>query len=391
MHTKYDVVVSGAGIAGLLLASELSKYKKVLLIDSKDDLQTSKYWVTLKSCIEQNSELLNLIESSFSQMNFTDVYQKSFELKGDYILWKTFELMDFLRQQLITNGGEIKFGQRFYGYRTHQKNIDVFVNEKSYSAKLLVDCMGYSSPLVLAKNMIDIKGYYILYGAKLRIKHPLDPVCLSNVTLDRKPKYLEVFPTSTNEAYTSLIYPTNKLTDSKGLAADFKFIVTKSYYSKYFEGEEVSKRLWGIVPVGKIKRLALDNIFFFGESAQANPAATGTCLTRILLNYKNVVRFLNDRIEKNELNERYLSKSPIVLNQFIRRLQLHAFNDILNWNSDTFSKFISIIDYVDHNLINKFLFGDLTTEDIFTKRRIAALLHPKNFFLAKPLLKSLSQ
>jgi len=389
MNTNFDVIVSGAGIAGLLIASELSIHKKILIIDSKEDLQTTKYWVTLKSCIDNNKDFQHLVDSYYTHMDFIDAYQNSFRLNGEYVLWNTVELMNFLKRKILKNNGEVKFGQRFYGYKTKNDSIEIFANGYCYTAKVLIDCMGYNSPLILAKNMIDIKGYYLLYGARLKLKENIHPICLSNVILDRKPKYFELFPKSNEEAFATIIYPTYKLTDSKGLAGDFKFITSKSHYSKYFEENQILSRLWGIVPVGNIQRKALDRIFFFGESAQSNPAASGTCLTRILLNYKKVSVFLNEQIESDNLTEKSLSNSPEVLNPFIRRLQLYAFKDILTWNSDLFSKFIRIINHVDHEIINRFLFGELTSDDVFTRTRILSLFNRKNLFLAKALIQSL--
>lgn len=389
MITQFDIVIAGAGISGLLIASELSAKKRVLVVETKQEQEPTKYWVTLKSCIESNPDLVDFVDLYFNHMDFSDAYQNEFRLNGEYVLWESKGLTEYLKKKILSNGGEIRFDQRFCGYKTKSNSIEIFVNNICLTCKLFIDCMGYNSPLVLAKDMIDIKGYYLLYGAKLPLKETIDPVCLSNIMLDKRPKFFEVFPTSNMEAFTTVIYPTNTLTDLKGLANDFKFITTKSIYSKYFHSNEIISRLWGIIPVGNIRRKALDRIFFFGESAQSNPAATQTCLTRLLLNYKRVADFLDEKIEKNELTEKALSQSPVVLNTFNRKLQLFTFKDILSWNSDRFSKFISMIDRIDHAVINKFIFGDLTTNDIFKKNHFFALLKPKNYFFTKPLMRSL--
>lgn len=389
MNEEFDIIISGAGIAGLLIASELSATKKVLVIESNPTLQLSKYWVTLKTCVDLNPELTPCADNYFEHMDFGDSSRNLFRLTGDYLLWDTEKLTCFLKNKILINNSQIRFDQRFCGYNTIRNGIEVYVNDNCYQARLFIDCMGHNSPLVLAKDMIRIKGYYLLYGARLKLREPIDPICLSNVMLHKNPRYFEIFPTSNNEAFTTIIYPTKSITDMKGLGADFKFITSKSVYAKYFDTTAPGNKLWGIVPVGTIRRKALDHIFFFGESAQSNPAASGTGLTRLLIHYKNVANFLVDKFNNNDLSEQSLSASPVVLNSFIRKLQLYAFKDILSWNSDSYAKFISIINHVDHKIINNFLFGDLKSNDLITRRNILSLLKRKNFFLARPLLRAI--
>ena|SRR5258708_26217535 len=196
MSTQFDVVIAGAGVSGLLIASELSTQKKVLVIETKKELQTTKYWVTLKSCMESDTELIAFVDTYFKHMDFADTHQNKFRLKGDYALWNTISLMGYLKQKILRNNGEIKFDQRFCSYKTKTNAIEIFANDQCYTAKLFIDCMGYNSPLILAKDMIRFKGFYLLYGAKLKLKQAIDPICLSNVMLHKSPKYFEVFPCS---------------------------------------------------------------------------------------------------------------------------------------------------------------------------------------------------
>lgn len=390
-ESKYfDVVIGGAGIAGLLIASELSRTKKVLVIDSANSLQTNKFWVTLKSCVESNLHLNSCTDSHFESMDFSDAYRNQFRLTGQYVLWDTIRLMDLLKATILKNHGTILFDQRFCGYKTRKDSLEIFANDNTYTAQLFIDCMGHSSPLVLAKNLIQFHGHYLLYGAKLKIAKQMDPICLSNVVIDKKPKYFEVFPTANGDAYATMIYPTQNLGDMNSLAADFKFITRKSVYAEYFEPIPPISKLWGIVPVGTIRRKALDRVLFFGESAQSNPAATGTCLTRLLFSYKMMAKFALEKIDQKDLGEKSLSTCPSAINTFTQKLQLYAFRDILSWNSDRFSKFLKIIDHVDHEIINNFLFGELAAKDLVTKKHLLKLCKPKNFFLTKPLFQTLA-
>jgi flavin-dependent dehydrogenase len=391
MNSNYDVIVAGAGIAGLLLASELSKSYKVLVLESSDKLNTQKFWVTTEVCVHQNRHLEASVDCRFTQMDFTDAYRQTFQMTGSYVLWDTHKLMNTLRQEIISNDSDVKFSNRFCGYRYDNDSIMVFANQHSYRSKLLCDCMGYQSPLVLSKDLASIKGYYTLYGRKLRMAQPTGPVALSNVVLNAKPRYLEIFPTASGHVNAVLIQPSESVSSYESLVNEFDFLVNSSSYSKHFDLTKPSSTLKGIIPVGQMKKRALDRIFVFGESAQTTPAATGTGLTRLLLGYQNTADYLSKLITSNKLTEKTLAGCPPIIDDFVRKVQLNIFDNILRCNSDGFSEFIHMLDSIDNHTVNQFVFGDLRKQDVLNKRNITELLHPTNRKLIWPIVKSLLQ
>ena len=178
MQNNFDVIIGGAGISGLLLASQLSYNFKVLVLENNDKLDFGKFWVTSKECLAGNEELLSAIDHEFSSMAFEDAYSNEYLVSGNYVLWDTERLLLSLTERLIANGGVVQFSQRFCGYRLDKDSIEVFANEHRYTSKLFVDCMGYKSPLVLAKDTVSIHGYYYLYGGRVRLKNSIQPICL---------------------------------------------------------------------------------------------------------------------------------------------------------------------------------------------------------------------
>ena len=133
-ENQYDIIIGGAGISGLLLASELSKTHKVLVIEAKEAIEENKFWVTLKSCLLENSHLKTTVDSYFTQMEFADSSRNRHFITGEYILWDTLELQNYLLNSIILNGGKVLFSQRFCGYKTSNSNITVYFNENAYSA-----------------------------------------------------------------------------------------------------------------------------------------------------------------------------------------------------------------------------------------------------------------
>jgi len=73
--------------------------------------------------------------------------------------------------------------------------------EQLICARLLIDCMGFGSPLVGAKNIATITGYYILHGCEVGLKEEVRPVGLDNVIVNQHPAFFELFPTSKGTAH----------------------------------------------------------------------------------------------------------------------------------------------------------------------------------------------
>lgn len=387
MDKDYDIIIAGAGISGLLLASQLSPKFRILLIEEKDDIQFNKYWVTLKECLTLNPFLNTCIDNEFHEMLFADAYGNNYFIKGEYILWNTVKLLSYLKNKVLENGSNILFSERFCGYREEKNHIKIFSNNRKSKAKLFVDCMGYGSPLVLAEGMMSLKGYYLLYGSKLKLKKDIAPICLSNYLLSEKPKYFEVFPTGRNEAYAAILQPSLHLNHMNEIAKDFDFFIKKSIYSTCFDQKNyvVFK---GIVPVGSIRKKSLNRIMFFGESAQNHPAATGTCLTRLLINHKSITDFIEKKIHEDKLTSRDLSEAPEIMNSFVRNLQLRAYMELLSCKSRKFSEYIKHIPNISDEILNKFIFGSLEAKDFFQKKRIRKIFMIRNLRLLSTLIKS---
>ncbi|NOG99284.1 MAG: NAD(P)-binding protein [Ignavibacteriae bacterium] len=387
---EYDVIVVGAGISGLLIASELSNNHSVLVIEKESNIPTNKYWLTNKKSVKNNPELSNCIDSSYDHMNFIAYDGAKFKCLGDYILWDTIKLLGKLKTDISNNGSKVLTNYQFYSYRYNQSSISITANAEEFSSKLLIDCMGFASPIIYAKNLIDIYGYYYLNGAVLKLKKEIDPIGLSNISLSKSPKYLEVFPKKNNTAYVVLIQPEKSISKNTTIKQEFNFLVSKSSLSNYFVPEEdKTKSLFGLIPVGKLKTQSLDRIYLFGEAGQMNPGATATCLTQLFYSYKEIALELSKRIRANKLSIDNLTIENPSFTKLNKRFHLNLFKNILDWNSDDFKSLILQMNNMDNKLVNDVIFGEIDFQIVVKWKNIKNLLSNKNYFVLKPLLKSL--
>jgi hypothetical protein len=357
-----DVVIMGGGISGLLLASELARDHKTVVIEKNSTVRSPKYWLTDKGCADHNPDLKAAIDSGYEHMDFISYDQFSYRCIGSYVLWDTDRLIDELRKRIVDRQGSFLLGHTFYSYRVLRNEILVRADDKTVRARLAIDCMGYASPIIYAKGIVDVAGYYLLYGATFTAAERVDPVGLYNMALSAEPTYLEAFPASGGKLHLVLIKTARTVGSPGSLKSDFDFIVTKSPFRDVISDTAADRGfLGGVVPVGKLRRKALDHLFFFGEAGQMNPAATATALTRMLYSYKEVAERLSERIRSGLLSSSQLAAAHAgPASPFDKQLQMVMFKDILEWNSDRFARVVREMALLNrHELVNGIMFGQL--------------------------------
>lgn len=388
----YDIVVLGAGVAGLLIAGELAQRHRVLVLERSESLHCPKYWLTDRASAAANADLETAIDTSYSTMDFIAYDGLTFRATGDYVLWESSRLIDHLANRIKKAGGEIDLGQQFYSIRENRDAIVVMANSRSIRARLVIDCMGYQSPIVFARNVMSVMGYYLLYGATFPLRAAVAPVALHNLMLSDHPGYIEAFPTEDGRLHIVLIVPAAELKPLSSLQSDFTFIVSKSPYAKHIDSPVSPERrfLGGIVPVGRMRRAALDRIFFFGEAGQSNPAASATALTRMLQSYRGISKHLSDCLAADSVSARDLGAVKQPVGGTNQRLQRALFRSILHWRSDDFRTVIDeLVRLDDTELVNHLVFGDLSEAPGDVLCLVVKLASARSRFIGGSLLRSL--
>jgi hypothetical protein len=385
-----DILICGAGISGLLLASELSKYFFVVVLEKNSREECSKkFWLTSKDCLDANPNLQACVDSEWDEMEFVSNNRTRFAARGEYVLWNTKFLEDHLIDRIIKNGSLVRYKHRFYGYRRAREGIVAYANALSFSSPLLIDCMGYSSPIVASENLARILGYHHLYGRVIKLKNSMKPVAVDNVILSGRPFYLEVFPRSDGYANVVLIAPAKHTSSVAQLASDFDFIVERSHYAEFFDSSNIGEQLQGIVPIGSLRKTALDRILLFGEAGQVHPAASCTCLTKLLGQYKAVCERIARRMRSNQLSANDLRHVVTRMNAFTERFHQQMFSELSMWRSDKTEPFIELLHCLDQKSLDDFIFREITTKHLLQYETLIRLIRKRNFLWVRPLLKSL--
>jgi 2-polyprenyl-6-methoxyphenol hydroxylase-like FAD-dependent oxidoreductase len=357
-----DVVVAGGGVAGLLIASSLASKFSVILLEQNDSLPQNKYWLTDAKALAVDAQFEACLDRRYNEIDFVAYDGLTATISGNYCLWNTEQLIGLLSKRLLTNGGKILTGYTLYSFKNETNTICIRANAVTFQAKLLIDCMGFGSPIVGAKHVATITGYYVLYGSEIAINDDIKPVALDNVVLNSNPAFFELFPTSKATAHAAIILPSRSFKPERSLQKEFSFILNKSHYAANVRQENTSRvnqSYFGVVPVGRLHSPALDRIVFFGEAGQANPAASATGLTRMLRTYRDLSAGLETCLRSDRLMQRHLLRvMPTYMTPMNRSFQESLFESLLSFDSDRFRQLVEELGAYPDNVVNDLLFAE---------------------------------
>lgn len=361
-----DVVVLGAGVAGLLVASELAERHSVLVIERAPLLPRNKYWLTDRPPSHRYDWLAEAVDVRYDRMEFRAHDDHVYTVYGDYVLWSTDRLLGMLQGRLTEAGGVLALGHTFYSYRRESNHLELFVDDQRFRCRLVVDCMGFGSPIIYAEGVLRVDGYYLVHGATFRRAEDLVPVAFHNLMLSDRPAYVEAFPTGDGLLHLILISPATSVRPTSSLESDFRFISERSPYSRFISSQGGRpKILGGIVPVGRMRGRARDRIAFFGESGQANPAASATALSRMLHSCHDFCAGITDALECNALGGRALEQRlPPIVDRLNTGLQRALFREMLGWRSGAYAAVLRELSRLDDaSFVNAFMFGQVRARD----------------------------
>src|SRR5215210_2048591 len=152
-----DIIVAGGGVAGLLIASALAPKCSVVLIEQHESLPRNKYWLTEEEALKENSHLRGCVDRYYDFMDFVAYDGLTASVEGRYSLWDTDKLIGQLEQEVRSRGAEILTGHTVYSFSQARDSIVVRSSSLDIRARLLIDCMGFGSPIVGAKGIATIK------------------------------------------------------------------------------------------------------------------------------------------------------------------------------------------------------------------------------------------
>ncbi len=299
---KYDIIIAGAGPAGLTAAVELSKKFKILVIERYKPGVTSSTWYSYADRVKKYN-IEEAVAVRFDEIRFLSPTQTHY-MKDDCVIMDHNKVLRLWIGRAKANGAVIR-RETFTDYEYKPDGMVVKTGKGEYFTQLLVDAMGSGSTIIAKHKLIKRHDAWVIYGGLIRHEKPEKPYVLEYYPLnDADNSYVGIHPYSETETN---IYIFQGRSNTMGRPAELKDIFDKTIQKLHPNGKKIQD-LGGTIVSGALKKYALNNVIFFGASGMLNPDGCGMGFNEILKQHRTFAKGITKAMKNNTLDQKTLSK-----------------------------------------------------------------------------------
>ncbi len=304
MNQKFDIIIGGAGPAGLLLSKELSKYFDVLVLEKENVGKSHITCYTYQDRVKKY-KMHDAVMSTCDKIEFRTIYNHHFMIDKCAIIDKNILLSRWAED----NNSEFS-QENISDVRHYEGSVRVITNKSEYEADLFIDCMGANSPLIWKKNLVKFFKVWSCYGGSLTNLNPPDHLQFFPMN-DKYNTYLMHYNFGPSRMHAVLFRNLAENTNPVDImSSQFKSVM------KRFPGAKCEEILFGNIMTGALKKTALDNMLFYGDSGMFTPSACGMGFNQCLQTHQKMSKEVKQHMDSNQLSEKKLAQiTPNVLNQ----------------------------------------------------------------------------
>ena len=207
----FDVVIVGAGIAGLIIANDLVKNYNVLLIEKKDSV-SYKSWICKKKILVDN-DLDMYIGTTFNKYYMKPNNNEKVYFSCNYVGVNDIDLMDDLVKRFVERGGTLKYNTECIDDKKVNKDkTSVITNNGIFTCRIIIDCSGYNSNLGLKHKLYKNALFHHIYGEIYNVNLDDSQINMLSVYEKNMPSYyFDTIPGGVNELATYTFQFTKKI------------------------------------------------------------------------------------------------------------------------------------------------------------------------------------
>lgn len=374
---EYDVVVVGAGPAGLSAAVESSKDLQTLLIERNKEIgKSQKAWAEFEDRIQQQ-DLEDAIKHrcKYVEQKYQVGADITIKTPTNMVLMDEEKVLETLESRINQDNCQITTNESFESYYYKGGRIVITTNNNQYNTSILIDCSGYrsngelddtKSPVVeskeLQKDVTMLQTFaYIVNDVDI----DQDTAVILDVPYPTENKtWFWVEPLSRNSAWIGTM---NMLKNP--ISWDISREETKEYmHYRGYKGS-IGEERKGLIPSYNFQKSYFDNILLAGDSARDATTGIFFGLVPSLRNGKNASIIAREAIHRGDLSAQFLSryKNSCLTSNLKMNYLLNMIGEdiILNCSTENFGAFIKTFQNWGDGRIVRRLRAELTKKDVF--------------------------
>jgi flavin-dependent dehydrogenase len=311
-----DILIIGAGPAGLCLAKELCNDFKVIIIERKKLGQSNAIWSSWKDVVEENG-LEDCIINKYNELLGKTYLGARVTIKFDYycILDGKKVLKKWIMQSKKANFLE---NCEYQNFAPINGGVEVRTSKGKFTCKLLIDASGPDSTIVNAFRLVKDELYWVVYGEQYKNLRKVNPnsgvYCEILIQGIPRPNF-EIFPISKTKAIVLSFYFSRK---KEGVTLAKEYLskyVNSIEYKEIFKKRKREKVFQGYIPLYDLKSQALDRVLIVGDAAGWAPKFNATGFNFILTHHKKVAEKIKGFMNENKLDAKTLNNA-LELNEY---------------------------------------------------------------------------
>lgn len=393
---ELDIVIIGAGPAGLILAKNLCKDFHLLVIE-KEKSFTYKTWLTKKSFLKEN-DLEKYMTMEFEKYFLaTSKSKEKIFVMNDYCSVDEKGICESFIQEI---GENIHYNEEFIEYEKKKDCIEVKTSKNVYKCKLIIDCSGINSKIAQKNNLYRNELFHNIYGEIYNYSMTTEDINMFSAYLKNNPNcFFEAVPISKKQCVAYTFQISNSPNKNKDLKNCHKFNIQSFAKIHNVKLKDKIQKIEGSIPLRTMKTNALDHILFFGDSSNVVPPFSGVGFSYILKYNKKVTEhikycLINNKFSKKDLKYKLTKEEKLSFNCYMiiaRIFQRLDINEIDELFISMHHLSPEIIDSLFINTLTKEKFYTLLklvfTKKIYRKIIIKSLTFKNFFFYAKQFVK----